>query len=41
MCAYEGCDGDALLDAWDYEERRVECGWPEVPERGVAYPLYR
>jgi len=41
MCAYEGCDGDALLDAWDYEERRVECGWPEVPERGVVYPLYR
>ncbi len=22
MCAYEDCDGDALLDAWDYEERR-------------------
>ena len=40
LCAYEDCDGDALLDAWDYEERRVDCGWPEVPEKGVTYPLY-
>jgi hypothetical protein len=41
MCAYEGCDGDALLDGWDYEERRVECGWPEVPEKGIVYSLYK
>jgi hypothetical protein len=41
MRAYEGCDGDALLDAWDYEERRVECGWPEVPEKGIVYPLHK
>jgi len=41
MCAYEGCDGDALLDAWDYGERRVACWWPEVPEKGTVYPLYK
>jgi hypothetical protein len=41
MCAYEGCDGDALLHAWSYEERRVACGWPEVPEKGIVYPLYK
>ena len=41
LCAYEDCDGDALLDAWDYEERRVACGWPEVPEKGVTYSLYK
>jgi hypothetical protein len=40
LCAYEDCDGDALLDAWDYEERRVACGWPEVPQKGVVYRLY-
>ncbi len=39
LCAYEDCDGDALLDAWDYEARREECGWPEVPEKGVSYSL--
>ena len=41
MCAYEDCDGDALVDARSYEERRVQCGWPEVPQRGIIYPLYQ
>jgi hypothetical protein len=40
LCAYEDCDGDALLDAWRYEDRREECSWPEVPQREVSYPLY-
>ena len=37
MCAYEGCNGDALMDAWGYEEQREARGWPEVPEKGVVY----
>jgi hypothetical protein len=40
LCAYEDCDGDALLDAWHYEDRREESNWPEVPQRGASYPLY-
>lgn len=42
MCPYEGCDGDALTDAWRYEEIRRDAHpeWPEVPEEGVVYSMY-
>jgi hypothetical protein len=37
LCAYEGCGGDALSDAWRYEDLREGCGWPEVPQKGLTY----
>lgn len=40
MCPYEGCDGDTVIDGWDWEE--VRDGHPEypvVPKDGVVYPL--
>lgn len=41
MCPYEGCDGDTVLDAWDWAKvREMHPEYPEVPERGKVYPLY-
>ena len=41
MCPYEDCDGDAVLDAWDWSEVREGHGdYPEIPEPAEAYPLY-
>lgn len=41
LCAYADCDGDAVLDAWDWSKLRHEReGRPLVPEPGVIYPLY-
>jgi hypothetical protein len=41
MCWYEGCSGDAWGDGWDYDGRKVECGWDAVPIMGKVYPLYK
>jgi hypothetical protein len=39
-CHYEGCDGDAVIDAWPWDDvREKHAGYPEVPERGKVYPL--
>ena len=40
LCHYEDCDGDTVLDAWNWDELCKERGGPDVPERGVRYPLY-
>lgn len=41
MCPYEDCDGDAVLDAWDWNYvREHHPDYPEIPEHGVVYPMY-
>lgn len=41
LCAYADCDGDALLDAWDWSRfRGYNDKLPEVPAHGVIYPMY-
>ena len=41
MCPYDGCDGDAVLDAWDWEDiREHHADYPEIPESGKVYPMY-
>lgn len=40
MCPYDGCDGDVVIDAWEWEqviENHPE--YPKVPEKGKIYPL--
>lgn len=41
MCPYSDCDGDAVMDAWDWgtvREHRPE--YVTIPEHRVTYPLY-
>lgn len=41
MCPYEDCDGDTVVDAWDWEsllDKHPE--YPKIPEKGNKYPLY-
>lgn len=40
MCYYEDCDGDAVMDAWEWEKIRDANGYPEIPEEGKVYPQY-
>jgi len=40
MCYYEDCDGDAIIDAWEWEKIRDTNGYPEIPEEGKVYPQY-
>jgi hypothetical protein len=41
MCSYEDCDGDTVLDGWDWARiREGHPEYPEVPEKGKVYPLY-
>jgi hypothetical protein len=42
MCPYEDCDGDGILDAWEWDVFRQENHpeYPEVPEEGKIYPMY-
>jgi hypothetical protein len=41
MCPYDGCDGDAVIDAWSWPSvRENNPGYPETPQDGVVYPLY-
>lgn len=42
MCPYVGCNGDAVIDAWDWEAvRQHHPDYPEIPEFGKSYPLYK
>lgn len=41
MCYYEDCNGDAVIDAWDWE--KIKSGHPEYPdepEKGVVYSQF-
>ena len=41
LCPYQDCDGDAVLDQWDWARIRHENSqYPASPMRGVFYPLY-
>lgn len=41
MCPYEDCDGDAVMDAWEWDRIRSEYPeYPKVPEEGKGYPMY-
>jgi hypothetical protein len=41
MCHYKDCDGDAVLDAWEWSKLRTwHASYPDQPEMGVSYPLY-
>lgn len=43
MCHYPDCDGDSVIDAWNWDNFRAraqERDLPEVPEIGVGYPMY-
>lgn len=42
LCAYSDCDGDAVIDAWDWGNVRLdrEDRYPEDPVHGTVYPLY-
>lgn len=41
MCPYPDCDGDAVLDAWNWDDfRKTHPDCPEVPVIGEVYPLY-
>ena len=41
MCPYLDCDGDAVIDAWDWESlREYHPDYPIQPEFGKRYPAY-
>ena len=41
MCPYVDCDGDAVIDAWDWAKMRgSNPSYPEKPEPGIVYPAY-
>ena len=41
MCAYEDCDGDAVIDAWDWSKiREAHPEYPGKPAPNTRYPLY-
>ncbi|MCX7178191.1 MAG: hypothetical protein NTX56_05240, partial [Proteobacteria bacterium] len=41
MCAYQGCDGDAVIDIWEWRKiRGYNPGYPEIPELAVVYAMY-
>lgn len=41
FCPYVDCDGDAVIDAWDWAKiRDHHHEYPEVPEFGTRYPMY-
>jgi len=42
MCPYEGCDGDAVIDAWPWESIADSDNptYPATPELGKVYPMY-
>lgn len=40
MCPYPDCDGDTVIDAFEWEWlRNYHPEYPEVPEFGCVYPL--
>ena len=40
MCPYADCDGDAAIDAWDWNSIRKDNAYPEIPVEGTVYPMY-
>ena len=41
MCPYADCDGDVVIDAWEWSTvREQHPSYPENPVEGVVYPLY-
>ena len=41
MCPYPGCDGDTVMDGWDWAKLQgAHPNYPDVPVDGVRYPLY-
>ncbi|HEX2836594.1 MAG TPA: hypothetical protein VHN77_00545 [Phycisphaerales bacterium] len=42
MCPYADCDGDAVIDAWDWATFREQNHpqYPAVPVFGTVYPAY-
>ena len=41
MCRYSDCNGDAVIDAWDWGRiRELHPEYPEKPEVGKHYPMY-
>lgn len=42
MCPYEGCDGDAVIDAWLWTDIADDQnpGYPATPELGKVYPMH-
>jgi hypothetical protein len=41
MCPYDDCDGDAVIDAWDWSKiLELHPEYPKIPEPGTGYPLY-
>jgi hypothetical protein len=40
-CHYPDCDGDTVMDSWEWESiRQAHPEYPEIPERNKVYPLY-
>ena len=41
MCPYDGCQGDAVIDAWNLNKvKENHTEYPEIPEIGKEYSLY-
>lgn len=41
MCPYPDCDGDAYMDAFDWESiRENNPKYPKIPKRDEVYPMY-
>ncbi|MDB4912916.1 MAG: hypothetical protein JWM95_560 [Gemmatimonadetes bacterium] len=41
MCPYADCNGDAVVDAWDWSKlRELHPEYPEKPVPNTHYPLY-
>ncbi len=41
MCPYEDCDGDAVMDAWEWERILSDHSeYPDIPEENKVYPLH-
>ncbi|MBE9047988.1 hypothetical protein IQ255_26945 [Pleurocapsales cyanobacterium LEGE 10410] len=41
MCHYEDCDGDAVIDAWDWADlKEGHPDYPDNPVEGKVYPQY-
>jgi len=41
MCPYEDCDGNAVIDAWDWAQiSEGHPEYPETPKKGKVYPQY-
>lgn len=40
LCPYFDCDGDAVIDAWEWRQIAKMNGYPAVPELGAVYPMY-